>query len=337
MIKDENGIEYYGCIYGIKINPKCESSCDFYVGQTVNLKRRTGDHWRGKNKHNMPIDAAIVKYDNKNFEMFIIEYCDSLDELNEAEIFHIAYCKSIGMKLYNLLKGGNNFERSEETKERMSKAQRGRKLSKAHRENIGKAGLGRKHSETTKAKMSKNSARKGKPRSKETKEKLRRSKLGKKLTKEHKAKIKANAWRGGKVPQHGIDKAAIVNSRPIVAINEDNKNIFNFKSINEAGKTLNISDQTISKILNNRRSCNFIKGYTFKYIEDFNKDEIINKTISKPGNSKSIISIDNLGHVKYFLTITEASKILNISANSIGKVLNGKKESVLGYKFKIMI
>lgn len=78
-----------------------------YIGQTIGtVKNRFDEHCRSS-KCNTPIDKSIKKYGRDNFLVETIIETDSIDELNELEIFYIdkynSTDKSIG---YNICKGG---------------------------------------------------------------------------------------------------------------------------------------------------------------------------------------------------------------------------------------
>lgn len=95
-----------------------------------------------------------------------------------AEIFFIANFKERGFKLTNLSLGGFNGTciHSEETKSKMSSAQKGKKFTSEHRAKIAanalghKRWLGKKHTAEARAKMS--AARMGKPLSEETRSRM---------------------------------------------------------------------------------------------------------------------------------------------------------------------
>ena len=92
----------YGIIYKIT-NALCGLS---YVGQTVNLKRRIYQHRTG----DQFIDTAIQRDGWENFTLDILAVCNSKEELNEKEVFYIAYYNCKFPNGYNLTDGGEcNF------------------------------------------------------------------------------------------------------------------------------------------------------------------------------------------------------------------------------------
>lgn len=127
-----------------------------YVGQTINsLEQRKGEHARRSslNNDNLYFHNALRKYGVDSFDWIVIDKCDTIERLNELEIFYIGFYDTFENG-YNLTIGGNNYTCSEETKQKISIAQRGKK-----NHNYGKRGketsmYGRKHSKETKKKMS---------------------------------------------------------------------------------------------------------------------------------------------------------------------------------------
>jgi len=130
----------------------------FYVGQSQN-----DDDWNYYGS-GVYLKRAIKKYGKENFQKFILQYCNSRDELNEREKFWIKLTRA--QKLgYNITDGGegsSGYVFTDEDKLKMSKASIGKKKSKEHcnnmknriwtqeqRNNIRKSRLGKKHSEET--------------------------------------------------------------------------------------------------------------------------------------------------------------------------------------------
>lgn len=205
-----------------------------YVGQSVNVDKRIREHYRNWNKNtfeetsgeNRHLWFAVKKHGEDNFIFTVIEFCPK-EELDNREEFYIEYLKSHESQHgYNVLFGGFNrtgTHHTEETKEKLSLANTGRKVSEyvkelisiankgkvfseEHKENISKGRkgklmgkdnpaygkkyfLGKKHTEETKRKQS--LVKMGKPRDEKTKEKLRQIKgekhwaWGKKFPEEH--------------------------------------------------------------------------------------------------------------------------------------------------------
>ncbi len=160
-------IEVYGVIYKItnKVNGKV------YIGQTTRgfKKRYGGNLLSTTNNH---LKRAIYKYGLESFT--IIEVYDiafSKTELNIKEMIYICLYGSYKYQYgYNKTYGGEGGTHTEETRKKLSKSLKGRKLSKEHIQNMSRSMKGKKHTD-------------------ETRKKLSEVKKGKELSLEHKKKI----------------------------------------------------------------------------------------------------------------------------------------------------
>ena len=142
----------------------------YYIGQAVNLKRRYNDFLnfnRTYTSEGSAIDNARKKYNTSNsWNYEVIEYCEA-DKLDELEVKYIAEYDSHNSRIgYNSTLGGGGTKGvigkhpTEETRKRMSEAQKGSK----------NPNYGKHHTEEARRKMSE--ARKGKKLSEETRKKL---------------------------------------------------------------------------------------------------------------------------------------------------------------------
>ena len=186
-----------------KINNK------IYIGQTKDIIKRFTRHKSNVvNKINHTLYDSMRCYGIENFEFIIIEKIENINKLNEREQYWIDYYKSYDRNYgYNLrLKAESNrgYKHSEkskinmslakqknpswlgkkhtkESRDKIAKAHKGKKLTKIHKLNIAKSLIGKKrrpHSKEAKLKMS--ISHKGKPNinknisiSKEQKEKIK--------------------------------------------------------------------------------------------------------------------------------------------------------------------
>ena len=181
------GIEYkagerkmeLGYIYKItnKINGKC------YIGATMDFKRRVRDYKSVGN--DSPIHRAMNEYGYENFTFENLERFPR-EHLEKREITWIAAYNTFAGEGYNMTAGGIGgvgYKHTDETKA---------KLSKLAKEN--QVWLDRKHTEEAKKKISE--AKKGNKhslgikRSEETKEKMRQSQ------KKRRARERANRQKG---------------------------------------------------------------------------------------------------------------------------------------------
>jgi group I intron endonuclease len=122
-----------------------------YIGQTINLQARDHGHKYSGGKYG--VDAAIKQYGRHNFDLITIEIVDTIKQADLAEAFWIAEArKYLGKDMvYNITDGGLGWtgtKHSEETKEKLSIANKGkigRKLSKEACHNIAMAKMGEKN------------------------------------------------------------------------------------------------------------------------------------------------------------------------------------------------
>lgn len=116
-----------------------------YVGSSINLKSRMKNYLNNtflKNEKNinMPIAKALLKYDQSNFSLLIIEHVEA-EVLTIRETFFIT---SI-IPYYNVLKQGYSslgYKHTEETKILLSELQKNRKHSELTKSLIAKALVG---------------------------------------------------------------------------------------------------------------------------------------------------------------------------------------------------
>lgn len=151
-----------------------------YVGQTCN---NINKRWRnGEGYKNCTLFyRAIQKYGWDNFEHEIIKSNLSQTEANELESFYIFLYKSTDKNYgYNVRTGGENSLLSEETKDK-----------------IRKANTGRKHNSVTKKKLSElnkgeNNPNWNKPRPESVRRKISKSNKGRIFSENHKEKLSEN-------------------------------------------------------------------------------------------------------------------------------------------------
>ena len=170
--KDYTNIEGY--IYKIE-----SPSGKIYIGQTINIINRKSCYKRMQCKTQPIIYNSLKKYGWEQHKFEIIEkHILNIDKkiLNEREIFWIDFYNSFGKNGMNCNKGGNGqigYVTSEETKQKLRNANLGKKLSQSTKDKISK-----NNSRWNKGKKYKTG--KTKIISEETKQKLRNANLGKK-------------------------------------------------------------------------------------------------------------------------------------------------------------
>jgi group I intron endonuclease len=145
-------------IIGIyKITHRESGKC--YIGQSVDVFKRWQGHSNLAVKKKSAIQNAFVLYGIDKFSFEVLEECDR-EMLNDKEVYWISCFDSVAPNGYNLTSGGGQgITVSDETKKKMSDAQKGKKRG---------------------------------PRSEETKKKMSASRRGKKQSEEHKAKMSAS-------------------------------------------------------------------------------------------------------------------------------------------------
>jgi len=161
-----------------------------YIGQTRNIEERWDEHLYllKNNRHsNNHLQNSWNKYGKNNFNFEVIKECN-VEELNKEEIYYIGYFKTHNGKYgYNKTYGGEGSIPTEETREKMSAWQRGRKLSKEHCENVSRGQKGKTISIETRKAMS--DGRKGTKHSEETLAKMSKSAKGHSVSEDSRRKI----------------------------------------------------------------------------------------------------------------------------------------------------
>ena len=240
-----------------------------YVGLTTDLKTRQYK-W---NNLTQPyagnvITNARAKYGIDAFNFEILKECKN-EELNQWEMYYI---KELNTKVpygYNMTEGGDGcpgYIHSYETKRKISKGNKGKKLSDVTRKKLSECHRGEKHwfygkhhSDETRKKMSeahkgKTTWMKGKHHSEETKQKISECHRGEKHwfygkhhSEETRKKMSDTKTNGKK-------------SKSVLQINKDtNEIITEFPSINEVERQLGISHSNISQCCRGKRKtcCGF--------------------------------------------------------------------------------
>ena len=216
-----------------------------YIGITKqDVKRR----WRnGKGYEGQPVYNAILKYGWDNIIHKILYRGLSREEAEEKEIELIkAFNTNSHKDGYNVEKGGNTSEVSEETKKKISEKRKayfknnkhwnsGRHLSEETKKKISKAHSGMKYSEDTRKKKSELFRGKNNPM------------YGTKIPKKHKAKLQEASVKATSRACKCIETGTI------------------YKSIAEASRQTNINSRTIAYVCNKDPRYKTAGGYHWKY------------------------------------------------------------------------
>ena len=135
-----------------------------YIGLTKRpLESRWKQHVYESNKvnsweWNTPLGNAIKKYGKDNFEIYVLNNYNSVEEMKLGEIEMIEERKSLSVfGGYNLSKGGDGrlgVKLSDETKRKIGLGQIGKIMSPESKIKMSESRIGYKYSEETKKKMS---------------------------------------------------------------------------------------------------------------------------------------------------------------------------------------
>lgn len=211
-----------------------------YIGQTIyGLEERWAQH-NSKSSGCRAISNALHKYGKEKFSIEIITICNSLSELNEKESYFIKEFNTLAPNGYNLTSGGDAKVLAEESRERISLANKGRSHSEEFKEIRRQIQTGRLCSQETKSKMSSSAI--GKPKTDEHRKNISKAKIGTKLSKDHRESIRKTLQKPIRCDQSGQI----------------------FTSTSEAAKELKIGKSTIIKILKKRKPS--FKGLSFSYV-----------------------------------------------------------------------
>ena len=150
-----------------------------YIGQTVQdaVKDRIHQHLNGGPRGSQLVKRAIEKYGKNAFTYEILHDGIIPEFLDVLECEAIENFNTLAPNGYNLTTGGGGGSLSEETKKKISEANKGKTFSPETKKKISEANKGRKHSEETRrknseAKKGKNHPNYGKKRTEETKKKI---------------------------------------------------------------------------------------------------------------------------------------------------------------------
>ena len=204
------------------------------------------------------IKKAINKYGKENFiRETLKEFNNHIDAYNyEKSIVDLKIVNNFNC--YNIMEGGRNpptiygKKHTDESKKKMSKAQKGKKhteeTKKKISDNHAKAWLGRKHTKETKKKISEGN--KNKKISDETKKRISKAQKGKKHTEETKKKMSKS--RKGKKASNETKKIMSKSQQQFIYYIEGNIYTTSF----QAAKELNVSYGTIQYWCKNKNKSN---------------------------------------------------------------------------------
>ena len=172
------------CIYKItnQVNGKA------YIGQSIHdaSKTRIRSHFKGCGGA-IALANAIDKYGKDAFTWEILDDGIIPELVDSYEIESIEKHGTLSPSGYNLTRGGESGQFSEESRRKMSESSRAENLSAKTRRKMSEVQKGKKHTKEARRKMS--ASRIGKKHAKETKRKISEGRRGKKHTEESKCKM----------------------------------------------------------------------------------------------------------------------------------------------------
>ena len=216
----------------------------FYIGMSVNLKRRSLEHFCNKSISQKPnvIYKAIRKYGKENFVFEVLEYINNCETLSEREVFWIEKLKpNYNMNLGGL--GNKAFRVSEITKSILSEKSKKQWDSLSEIEKQNRISKNLKGPEI------------GHEVSLQTREKLRLVNLGKKQSSETRLKRSDSQ----KVSMKGNS-----NGNKIILGVSETMGLISFNSCVSAGEYFNKHPSSITKSLKGKRKQAF--GYKWEYL-----------------------------------------------------------------------
>ena len=325
-----------------KINGK------MYIGQAVDIEKRWKHHvWGlgGGYHDNTHLQRSWNKYEEENFEFTILLECEESD-LNMYEEYYIfelmtydpraGYNKNYGGasgrhteetkgKISDANKGEKNYwygkHHSEETKRKISEAEKGKQLSEETKRKMSESRKGEQHpmygkqfSEEHKRKLSESRIGKycgeksywyGRQRTEETKRKMSESQKGRQLSEETKRKI-SEANKGERNSMYGKHHS------------EETK-----RKISDAKKGRQLSEETKRKMSESRKGeRNSMYG---KHLSEEHKRKL----------SKPVVQIDITTNkiVRVWESAKEADKQGGFTSSAIAACCKGKRKTHKDYKW----
>lgn len=264
------GVLYKGYIYKYTFpNGK------LYIGQTVRkVGRRFNEHLYSSQKNKgYYLHNAINKYGKNNILISIICTVGAItkeelkDLLNKLEVFFIQYYNSRVPNGYNVTIGGNSaigYIVSEETKKKISEANKGHTLTEEQKTHLRQSLLGHKVSEETRRKIGE--ANRGRKCPEYVKELTSKRFKGVPFTDEHKRKL-SEAQKGRIISEETRQKIReSQKTKKLQQLSISNEVIASYSCVDEASKQTNIGKAAIYKCTSGANKT--AGGFKRKYINN---------------------------------------------------------------------
>lgn len=253
-----------------------------YVGQTKRkVEKRWWEHCNSKKEYCSYISNSLKYYGVDKFKFNVIHVCRNY-ELNDFEKFYIKEYNCMKPNGYNLTEGGENCKPTMESIKKMSNAKKGVKLgplSEEHKNKIAQANRGKKRTDESKKKMSlaKKGISSGRVLSEESKQKIRIANTGNTLSKDSIKKMietklgKENASNFYKtleihastLKEYPFEKNAKKGCNKSISHFLTDGTIVHYESIKKAAETLGVHPTKISAVCRGVRK--HIKGMVFRF------------------------------------------------------------------------
>lgn len=256
-----------------------------YIGQSIEIGRRKSYYKQMKCTRQPKIYNSLKKHGWDKHKFEIIHECQR-EELNKLEVYYISLFKSFNSEFgLNLQSGGDVKLQSEETKRKISLANKGRVISIESRKKLSEAHKGKILSKEVRANMSKAQNLRA-PASEDTKRKVREGIrrtyadgtrnlmvsgdknpfFGKKHSEETKKILSENAKKRMLTDDHlqKISKIAHeLQKKKVLQFNLDGTFVAKYESIVSASYALGIDGSWICKVC--RGKLKYAKGFLFSY------------------------------------------------------------------------
>ena len=207
-----------------------------YVGETLNMKKRIS-HYKSPSKRRY-FETALKKYgfDGFNLQVIYLPKASKEELLDLEETFIFIENSLVTENGYNLCQRGRMnsiLPMSDETRRKLSEAQRGKKHSDESKRQISEGNAGKKRSDESRHKMSE--SKKGNKASEETKRKLSKAQKGRQHTDETRRKMSEVQ----KVKPTKTEKS-------VIQLSLDGDFICEYRSISDAARSVGCNRSHIS-------------------------------------------------------------------------------------------
>lgn len=228
-----------------------------YVGQSVDIEQRWRQHTQycnNDNRNSSHLYKSMKKYGIDNFEFSII--CEVPESsLDQYEISYIKYYETTNSnKGYNKTHGGANGRLSEETKKKISAANKGKKRTEEEKQKMSNIQKNRSPEIAKRAGLKlrgRQSPNKGVPHTEEAKQKIKIARSKQIITEEHKQNM-SKAQKGRKHSEETKKKIGCSNKGKVVSnetkLKMSNQYIYNDIIYNGMRELANYLGITVSSL-----------------------------------------------------------------------------------------